>query len=300
MNHSEHSGVPTRPPASAHMMVSSTDRYNTFFDRLVSPTTSADWKMNKAYNLLYGYFTRMAITQIQFEWFIPTIVEGKNSDMFLTIDDVQIYITIPTGFYSPTTLAAEIQTLVRADADYDADWNFTVTGTTDAFVFDVDSPYEITFEAPYPDDVSSEAIAINRLYLTMGFYEDNFEPADRIVTGIPLMLYTRYLDICSSRLTNYQKVKDATTMPNNLTQDVIARVYPVPPGQSKSESFVENTFDVPFTLCIDYNTPKHIRWSPDQAVNNFDIRVFDEFGELMYWSPEYASEYQLTFLASET
>jgi hypothetical protein len=53
-------------------------------------------------------------------------------------------------------------------------------------------------------------------------------------------------------------------------------------------------------MTIDYNTPKHIRWSPDQAINNFDIQFKDEFGQIITWNTRYPTEYQMTFLASET
>jgi hypothetical protein len=301
MNTGEHPGVPSRPPASAHLMVSSTDRYTTFFDRLANPTTASSWQLNKQQNILSGYFTRLAITQIQFQWNIPTIIENYNAFFGIDISGVSIFISIPTGFYTPASLATEIETLVKDDDDYDEDWDFTVTGSSTGFTFSVASPYDFTITPPVVDDDAPDAIEFSKFLILIGAFENTFtENTDLAITGVPTMLATRWVDICSSRLTQFQRVKDATTLPQNLTSDVIARVYAVPPGQSMNDDMPGQILAIPNIFCIDYNTPKHIKWSPDQAVNNFDVQVFDEYGQLMYWSPEYQTEYQMTILASET
>jgi hypothetical protein len=72
----------------------------------------------------------------------------------------------------------------------------------------------------------------------------------------------------------------------------------------------------PFILNYTPQTPKHMKWSPDQTIVDFDIRVVDEFGDLVPWdltiplqtnnvgpqiqiSPQFF-EFQLTVLCSET
>ena len=114
------------------------------------------------------------------------------------------------------------------------------------------------------------------------------------------MVYTKFIDICSSRLTQFQRVKDATTLINNTNTDVIARVYACPPNVTLNGAQPGQLFSTPWVMTIDYNTPKHIRWSPDQAINNFDIQLKDEYGQIIHWSTTYPTEYQMTFLASET
>jgi hypothetical protein len=69
-----------------------------------------------------------------------------------------------------------------------------------------------------------------------------------------------------------------------------------------------------FILNYTPNTPKNINWSPGQSIVDFDIRVIDEFGDVVPWSQYTAFtppntqqtyfteffEFQLTVLASET
>jgi hypothetical protein len=298
---SEHNGIATRPPASAQLLVASTDRYNQLFDRLLFPKTSANWILNKQYNILNGYFTRLAITQLNINWNLPTIVEGKNDIFNIIFEDdgveTDISILIPEGFYSGAELADEIETLVKAHPDYDNLWLFNVVYGAGNFNFFVANTYEIVFT---PQDlvppVTAQEIAINRLYATIGINIDNFDFAVTQVGGPAPMVYTRWLDIISSRLTQFQRVKDASTQPQTATTDIIARVYASPPNVLCNG----DSFSLPWNTTIDYNTPKHIKWEVNQAVNNFDIQVYDEWNELMYWTPQYATEYNFTFLASET
>jgi hypothetical protein len=300
MNTGEHPGVPSRPPASANLMVSSTDRYTTFFEQLISPTTSANWQLNKKQNILSGYFTRLAITQLQFFWNIPTIIQGYNSLFSIDIDDVELTIDIPTGFYTPSELAEEIESGIRTHPDYDEDSNFTVDGTNLGFTFAVSDPFTFTILAPVPDEIE-DAKSLNRFLILIGARDVNFEENETFTqTGIPTMLATRFVDICSSRLTQYQRVKDATTLPGNVTSDVIARVYATAPSTSTNDDMPGQILSIPNIINIDYNTPKHIKWSPDQAIVNFDIQVKDEYGDLIFWSEQYKTEFQFTILASET
>jgi hypothetical protein len=117
------------------------------------------------------------------------------------------------------------------------------------------------------------------------------------------MLATRYIDLCSSYLTKYQRVKDVTTLPSHTISNVIARIYPTAPNTRVPLANDGSIGSQPFSLCIDYNTPKHIRWSPDEGVSNFDLQLRDEYGDLIPFdvtNGAYGCEYQLTILASES
>ena len=315
-NSSEHPGQPQRPPASAHFVVSSTDRYNTFDERWETPTTSASWRTNKQYNLLYGYFTRLALTQLQMQWNLPTIATDRNDRIEITIqqDGLEIFngvAQIPQGSYTGTQLAAAIQTAVLASTNRlppplvntfpvgagftctyntgDGDFTFAVSG--------VDFSFSLTNTSTNNDNLRD---MISRTLYTIGMINPAFSPIDEVSFSgdVAPLYYTRWLDICSDTLTQFQRVKDATTLPRALNNNVIARVYPVAPNTRINDEY--SAFRGPAVFTIDYNTPKHIRWSPDHAINNFDIQVFDEFGQLMAWDYNNDTEYQMTFLASET
>jgi hypothetical protein len=154
----------------------------------------------------------------------------------------------------------------------------------------------------------------------------------------PTLIYTSYVDIISNKLSQYMRVKDSETAFQADTS-VLTRVYLTNQGSitypitiqtgstgtqdlsgSDYNTAVTNTmtdFPVgarPFILNYTPNTPKNINWTPGQSIIDFDIRVVDEFGDVVPWSQYTAFsppnttqdyfteffEFQLTVLASET
>jgi hypothetical protein len=70
-------------------------------------------------NLLYGYFSRVALTQFQLNYNVPTIVTGYNDVLAFTTTATGVapqFVLLREGYYTPAQLALEIQTQVRASA----------------------------------------------------------------------------------------------------------------------------------------------------------------------------------------
>lgn len=297
-----------RPVSYAELLVSSTDRYADIFDRFTKPTTSANWRLNLKNSAIYGYFTRLVISQIQFQWNVPTIVQGKN-DLFVMTQtaggEQQIVVELTPGFYNGPSLATEIQTAFLAAG---GDASFTCEFVEGKFQMSVTGPGTIALQ-PLPPDVA-EGTQNNRFLATIGAISENFDLAETIITGIAPLLYTRWVDMCSSYLTKYQRAKDNTSDPSAFISNVIARVYAVPPNVAipqtsyiytgtEGEVTELTAFQGPWTMTIDYNTPKMIKWSPQETVANFDLQLRDEYGDYLYWSEAFNSEYQFTMLCSE-
>jgi len=114
------------------------------------------------------------------------------------------------------------------------------------------------------------------------------------------MLATRYIDICSNVLTKYQRVSDVCTLPNNPQTAVLARVFPL--GLNTVQSITSPNFiaNQPFTIAMDFNTPKSMSWNPDAMLANFDIQLRDDFGDLIPDDGENSCEYQFTLLVTES
>ena len=85
---SDHPGIVQRPPSFASMLVDSTDRYPRGYpDDATGVTVSSNWKLNNQNAALYGYFTRLAVTQVQLQYNLPTIVgieeaAGSGNNIF--------------------------------------------------------------------------------------------------------------------------------------------------------------------------------------------------------------------------
>jgi len=273
----------------------------------VDPPAANDFLISRNGPLLYGYFTRLAITQIQFTYAVPTVIEDVNDKVIL--DDGggaggQIVVTLTPGYYTPTTLAAELESQIQAAGGV---WGtFTAVLNTDNKIV-VASNSATTFFFPSPLLVGNpvDNVPLAKAWKLLGIGYNNGEgPAAPVATQFldrcPELLYTRYVDIRSNTLTKFQRVKDADTSADKNKTSIVARVYLTPPGQAYKTLDTSAPGDAEFTLCVDYNTPKHIRWSADEAVYSLDLQLYDEFGDLLYWSKEWPSEYQLTLVCSET
>lgn len=313
-------GVPQRPPAYAYLLIDSKDRYATIRDQVLGTQPANEFTVQRGNALLYGYFTRMAITQVLFDWKLPTIVSGKNDTIViknLTTNDEDT-VQLDEGFYTPDALATHVAAKIAANATLGlAGMTGTFDQTLGAFIFDSNGN-DFVFVDPstsalFQFDATEQQIVF-RTYATLGVSNGNIlttVPTSSQGLAPPNMIYTRYVDIVSKELTKYQNVKDNDTSPQNQLSQVIARVYTTPPNSYIPTGVVPGAGattdptvaigDRQFTLCVDYNTPKHIKWNPNEAVYNVDLAVFDEFGELLPWDNNlYPWEFCLTLVASET
>ena len=316
---SEHQGVPQRPPAYAYLLIDSKDRYSTAQQQVLGNVPANDFHIQRGNALLYGYFTRLAITQVLFDWKLPTIVGGKNDTILIYNSDADVsgQIIIPPGFYTPQALAAELQTLIQNEAPLGLP-GMTVqySSLNGGFVFESNGD-DWYFQDPTLSGITVNDPALQttvlRTYATIGVTATNLGPpnADQILAP-PNMIYSRYVDIVSKEMTKYQNVKDNDTSPQNQLSQVVVRLYTTPPNSFIPTGFVPGAppnavddttalGDRQFTICVDYNTPKHIKWNPNEALYNTDFQVYDEFGELLPWDNNlYPWEFCLTIVASET
>lgn len=306
MDRSEHPAVTQRPPAYAELLVDSLDRYPNGYPTIdLGVTSSSDWRTNFQQNVLYGYLTRLAVSQIQFEWNLPTIITGYNDYFAMVTNAGGINVTLTQGFYTPTSLAAELQAALIAAGLAGATATYSSEGG--AFIIDCGAGNTARFQNP---DLNDTPTVVARTLETLGFLNNLGQPLAALIHGSqPTMVATKYIDICSSYLTKYQRVKDTTSLKSPTVSNIIARIYPVAPNTritTTGDTALADGNAVgsnPFTICIDYNTPKFIKWNPDEAVANFDLQLRDEFGALVPFdvaNGEYGCEYQLTILASES
>jgi hypothetical protein len=207
-------------------------------------------------------------------------------------------ISITQGFYTPSQLAAAIQAAVQtatAAATFTCTWN--TPPNYNVFTFTDTSKFQFGF--PQSLSTSYPANEATRFYNTIGATPNMFSPAALTMTsGIPTMQFTRWIDLCSSGLTKFQRVKDSTTLPVDSYTTTLARLYSTPPGNPPIDT--ASTAGKPGTWTVDFQTPKYIKWDVKEVLSNFDLQLKDEYGTLLWWSPQYGCEYAFTLLASES
>ena len=339
-----------RQPTCAELHISSLDRYtskygqNQFLTQLSADVTEAPGDYNYSATdcviqapgrpMLYGYFNRLAITELQLFVRLPTLINGVNNYFYLGIypggvispGNLTGYIyIIPPGYYTPTLLATAIQTAVRAQAGPLTNASvFTVTGPTNGgnipgigaittgFIFKTNNTDAIFFGSPQAGVDLETQKAIFKFCRLVGTNALSFRgfpsgiPTPTVATFSPNFLPTDYIDIVSKALTNYKDVKDSNSN-EQAPQGVIARVYltdNLVNAAATLTSFTDpNTIGAsPFTFTKKWLIPNWCQWSPNQAINQVDFKLLDMWGDTLYWTNEIScanTEWEMTIVASE-
>ena len=262
MNGATNSGSTHRPPAYAQMLVDSTDRYPSGYPAnqdLVTP--ASNWQLNNQNSALYGYFTRLAVTQAQLFYNTPTIVASVSNnapdqanDTFyitqtFTAGPIAGFPTLPYipvkietgagGWYDYEELAAAIQTALRALPGVQGLFTVTYDLNGGGFLFE-NSTTQFAFVSPSALvaaslATSAQEVSVVRCLTTLGLINNTGVASTGggpyfILGGPPTMLFTQYIDIVSRYLTKYQRAKDFTTLKNPTKSSILMRIYMTAPN----------------------------------------------------------------------
>lgn len=322
-----------RPPAFAELLVDSMDRYgtqnpsnkandaNALLRREIEnqiPANNFDFQKNQAQ--LQGYFTRIAITDLEIDWRTPNINE-RNSELLVGVSTTvgsTIYGDIPfyTGFYTGQEIASTIEgefavgtwddELSTINTSISTTWD---SATSQLSIYSLNPSTFITFDplkvvgqsyfnSPVIIPANKTETPAYRFLQTIKAKGDALDWSSGITTQPTNLCYTNYVDIVSNQLTKYARVKDNMTRLENPLQSVVARVYMN--AYNTNNPMSQSQATEPHTIAVDYTTPKYIRWNPAEYLNNFDLSLYDEYGDLLYWSDLWSTEYRFTIQASES
>jgi len=306
----EHTGQPLRQPAIALFTVDSEDRYTLDADGFRTDNTPINnFIISKPQSLINGYFTRVALTEINFPWAIPNVNPRNNN--LKVFDGLQRWTAvIPTGFYEPTDLAAAMQTAMNAAA--------AAAGSPRTFtcVYNAASQ-SFTFESPGANNFQIEP-CVNSILYTIGFTGILTDPAGiatfgyKITGGYAPMLYTPYFDIVSNQLTKKQNVSDSGS---SLVsgRSLLCRVYLTKDGTVPTSTDEAQILGCrPFTIHREFQNPKQIFWDTQEFINIIDLTLLDADSKVLYEEPQGevaagvvelgsgGTNWQMTFQVTET
>ena len=297
----EEKGVDIRLPSTAFFGVSSFDRYSSTtvasqISNQTSPYSQVSLSSNQ--NLLNGFFTRIALTEIKLPWTMPT-VSGRNKQMTIWDDQgsgtwISTTIQCSSGWQDPFTMASSVQASLKGLVDN----SFTCIydPLQHAFVMASNSSTKFYLQ-PCPQTSMDKSLQnTNRITIfeMMNWQSTSQANAQTSLTsGVPTMLSTQFVDVVCEQLTYNQDVKDADT--GTITRDVIARVYLTPDqttpqvgtsftytpqGGSATTAFYTESWvgSEPFQVYRQFAFPKQIKWSPNMPVGNLVFNLYDDQG----------------------
>lgn len=328
----EKKAKPIRPPNITALHLNSLDRYKdlpggNFVSQpyaqmangiLGGSIPANNFQIQLPNNLLNGYFTRVAVDRIQMQIKLPTIITGYNDQFLLAKNDpnaggVLSLITIPQGWYTPTTLAARLQTLIRAAPAGTAGYTVVYNPLIGGFEFATLTADTTAFWIPnFPPSVATEGdatIYFRTTGRTLGGGRSSygvqtetgpgvFAPLTSFQTTGPNFNPTDYIDICSYALTQFEPSKPLNTTqapPNGILARIQLGVQGVQTTTATNTGGAQ-----PFTASAQWPQPIWLKWSPEKAVDNIDIRLLDQFGQPIFWSTQFNTEFQMSLMFSES
>ena len=301
MDKMEERAVTVRPSSTAIFAVDSADRYTSL--QVASTGTVSPYKFSILRNesLLNGFFTRIALTEIVFPYYIWNI-NARTAYIFVSENggaNQLIDISAYEGLLSPTQIADALQTVLRVQL---ANALLTVVYVDGRFQIRTNTADTIAFSRGTFTNVNSAAARIDQFQLfdLLSMNVTNTLQATAHATGVTRCRYTEYIDIVCSQLTYNQDLKDGSSDPIN--RDVLARVYienennavqpyfqptsytAIPPGgilgnEVFSENAIPGTY--PMTVYRKFSMPKQILWNKAQPLGNLTFEVYDDKGEIL-------------------
>ena len=269
-------GVDIRMPSTALLGVSSSDRYANNTTRALNATTPFEVLLTSQQNFLNGFFTRVALTEVRIPFFLPTPTARNNTivlQYFPSGLGPTLYtLTLTPGWYTPTTLSADLQRVVRlplvsGGANLP---NFTCTYSATQYAFTATANVagdEFIFLPPAVSGTATRA----GLYEMMNWI-NNFVISSQ-TSGVPTMLSTEFVDIVCNQLTYAQDVKDGDT--GRVSRDVIARIYLARDGVDTAPDTLGST---PMVVYRQFQTPKQIKWDNNLPIGQMQFEIYDDRG----------------------
>jgi len=320
-------GVDVRNSSTANFLVDSQDRANYNASTvaniaLVGPNTaSADFQITKpGQNLITGFFTRIAMTEIVLTWNIFNISTSLGNNITgLSVRNTgsgvitNYNISIPQGNYTVKDALDALLVAINTATSL----TFTLVDSTataggvagkKAIQAPAGNQYAFYRQSAIP---ASPAPFIPNLSQSLGFvvYDFTALPLSAGNFGTawtaykPNLLAYNYIDITSPQLASQQKVKDSTTS----TFDAIDVIYRWCFSNDEGDATGYDTYGYPvlqgyfpFVSKRYLSFPKQIRWDPLIPIGNLQFQTYtDQERLLSYEGVAEQFEFKMLFLVSE-
>jgi len=294
-------GTPIRYPSVALLCVDTEDtvKFNAAGYRIDDNRPSSIYINNQS-PLLFGYMTRIALTEMDVVWDIPNVNSRNNTitiKSFAYTDATPPVVTsnttvysLPLGFYTHQELATELQTLLNGNSfNVINGLTFTVTvGSKGTFTINQTAQYapSLRFKGAFQFlKGSTDYDLLDPMGITP--INSNFT---QFTSGLAPMCYTPYVDVVSNFLTKNQNVTDGTSQ-KIYTSSKLARIYfsneeikdVTPVATSNSDTNFIGTS--PFMFRREFKFPKQIMWNTTENVDIIDIQVLDYKGNPVIIEP---------------
>jgi hypothetical protein len=335
---SRQAAITVRPSSTALLAIDSEDRFTNYTAARSSQVGNPySITISKNENIMPGFFTRLAVTEVVFPWVIPNI-NPKTNQIQVSVQSggvgpVQVFVlSLNPTFATPAQIATAIQQALRLYTPNAGD-TYPLSALT--FVYGaipvaggpgINTPTNLCcFEyatntatlvsfSPMPANSTAYPYpnTTKQLFDVLGFSTGQQTLATTGTGAFTLGQAIRYVDIVCNQLTNNQALKD--TMSQIVVRDTLCRVYLANPGTLQSTIQPSDALFcppgcAPMVVYRDFTHPKQIQWLPNQNIpGSLSFSVFDDTGAPLEESDPFFSpgvgylnrtDWSLTLLVSE-
>lgn len=243
-----------RQPSTANLYINSIDR--------ADGTPSTNFLINKPNNILTGFFTRLAVSEIVLDWSVPNVLSGVNNEFIVSISGTPTSVLLDTGFYTVADCLVAIRTALNTALG--AGTFSLVANARGASLTKATTNFQI-LETPLSTQLNCQ---INEVGTSFAFFS-------------PFLMNDKYIDFVSNSLTYCQDLKDTSTSSYNF--DVL---YRWAFGWEAETAY--DTYNYPIlqgyrAFCarraLPY--PKQIKWDNIQPIGQIEFQIYDSEGNIL-------------------
>lgn len=302
-----------KPPNQSLILIDNFDRFRLNSDGVYEAPavdgTYNNYVINHQKIAGFGKISKLAITELTFDWVTPNINMRNNYFTFgynNGTNDVNVWVQVPEGWYTAQQLAPILQNLLNNvggtflyeliqpninqfpngnpstygvgtwSVAVDANNKFTLSNTNNTILFIPTSNIPVDTDVNNMVGFSSARANNGQKFISPTSAFQNF--INSYTGAIAKMTYTEYIDVCSDSLCRYELVRD------NLTQfnytNILCRIYL---SDVQNQPYADYTVGTkPFKIYRQFQNPKWIRWNGDDMINTIDIKYYDDSGNLLY------------------
>ena len=245
---------------------------------------------NQASFLFAQKIKRYAMSSIRMAYNVPNVNPYNNQVIVVLggLSSQSFTFNMPEGYYYKVTdFITQFATSINASAQ-------PITSNVSTFTFTIDphNPelYTISILSGYTFYFSNQSTMVR-----YGQYLCNL-PTEQVLStskgmGSIMLTYTRYIDITSYSLNEYNK--NHSTSDGLGKNNLLFRLYETPTGLDQNGNFMTFSKD----RFISRTNLSWINYERDKSLSVIDIQIYDEFGNLLYIPtyPDRPSDFYIMF-----
>lgn len=295
---SDSAGVSIREPSTANFLVDADDRLETVFP---SP---AKFTINQKQSLFNGFFTRMAVQEINMNWAVPNISAqlGNNTLSWYNYGTPgTIYtVTVPDGNYTVSLLLSILSTAMTA-----VNGTWTVAGPTTTVPCATLNKSGVTGVVILAGTATTSGAPSLQAMLNLTTATGAAGYLQYFIQA-PCLQPFSYIDFVCNDLTYNQSLKDGSTNSVVPNRDVLYRWYfawdEAPSRDSYNYPILQGYEPFNQRRCIAF--PKQIKWQPNMPLGQLTFQIYDAYNNNLTYLNTFgngiqAMSFRMSLLVSE-